>query len=222
MRELYHYPLDAYGRIARVYLNEKSLEYQEVEECPWDRKKVFSEKHVVSDLPAFIENDGTVLEGCYSIVEYVEQTYRSRSLLGDSFKSKAEVRRISALFNVNFFADVTNNIVFEKVMKKYMDRSSPDSASIRKGNGNIKKYLDYISWLSNRRNWLAGDNFSLADISAAAHISCLDYLGSIEWESYPEVKGWYVRIKSRPSFRGVLKDRIINVTPPDFYSDLDF
>ena len=222
MRELYHYPLDAYGRIARIYLNEKSLEYQEVEECPWDRKRVFSEKHVVSDLPALIENDGTVLEGCYSIVEYVEQTYRSRSLFGDSFKTKAEVRRISALFNVNFFADVTNNIVFEKVMKKYMDKSSPDSSSIRKGNSNIKKYLDYISWLSNRRNWLAGEDFSLADISAAAHISCLDYLGSIEWESYPEVKGWYVRIKSRPSFRGVLKDRIINVTPPSFYSDLDF
>ncbi len=142
--------------------------------------------------------------------------------MGDSFKSKAEVRRISALFNVNFFADVTNNIVFEKVMKKYMDKSSPDSASIRKGNSNIKKYLDYIAWLSSRRNWLAGDDFSLADISAAAHISCLDYLGSIEWESYSEVKGWYVRIKSRPSFRGVLKDRVINVIPPNFYTDLDF
>lgn len=222
MRELYHYPLDAFGRIARIYLHEKKLEYQGVEEYPWNRKKLFSENHVFSDLPTLVEKDGTVLEGCYSIVEYVEQTYQSGSLLGNSLKEKAEVRRVSELFNVRFFADITNNIIFEKVIKKYVSKSSPDSASIRKGNSNIKKYFDYISWLTNRRNWLAGEEFSLADISAAAHISCLDYVASIEWESYPEVKDWYVRIKSRPSFRGILKDRITNVVPPAFYSELDF
>ncbi len=222
MRELYHYPLDAFGRIARIYLHEKKLEYQGVEEYPWNRKKLFSENHVFSDLPTLVEKDGTVLEGCYSIVEYVEQTYQSGSLLGNSLKEKAEVRRVSELFNVRFFADITNNIIFEKVIKKYVSKSSPDSASIRKGNSNIKKYFDYISWLTNRRNWLAGEEFSLADISAAAHISCLDYVASIEWESYPEVKDWYVRIKSRPSFRNILKDRITNVVPPAFYSELDF
>lgn len=222
MRELYHYPLDPFGRIARIYLQEKTLEYQDIEECPWNRSKVFSENHVFSDLPTLVENDGTVWEGCYPIVEYIEQTYRSNSLLGDSLKAKAEVRRISSLFNVNFFADVTNNIIFEKVIKKYVSKSSPDSASIRKGNSNIKQYFDYIGWLTNRRNWLAGEEFSLADISAAAQVSCLDYVSSVEWESYPEVKDWYVRIKSRPSFRDILKDRIVNVTPPAFYSELDF
>lgn len=222
MRELYHYPLDAFGRIARIYLHEKTLEYQEIEECPWSRKKIFSENHVFSDLPTLVENDGTILEGCYPIIEYIDQTYRSNSLLGDSLKAKAEVRRITSLFNVHFFADVTNNIIFEKVIKRYVSKSSPDSASIRKGNSNIKKYFDYISWLTSRRNWLAGEEFSLADISAAAHISCLDYVSSIEWESYPEVKDWYVRIKSRPSFRDILKDRIVNVVPPTFYAELDF
>lgn len=222
MRELYHYPLDAFGRIARIYLHEKSLEYQAIEECPWNRKVSFSENHVYSDLPTLVENNGTVLEGCYSIVEYIEQTYQSSCLLGNSLKEKAEVRRVSALFNVYFFADVANNIIFEKVIKKYVSKSSPDSASIRKGNSNIKKYFDYISWLTNRRNWLAGEEFSMADISAAAHISCLDYVASVEWESYPEVKDWYVRIKSRPSFRSILKDRITNVVPPTFYSELDF
>lgn len=222
MRELYHYPLDAFGRIARIYLHEKSLDYQDIEECPWNRKVSFSENHVYSDLPTLVENNGTVLEGCYSIVEYIEQTYQSSCLLGNSLKEKAEVRRVSAIFNVYFFADVANNIIFEKVIKKYVSKSSPDSASIRKGNSNIKKYFDYISWLTNRRNWLAGEEFSMADISAAAHISCLDYVASVEWESYPEVKDWYVRIKSRPSFRSILKDRITNVVPPTFYSELDF
>ena len=222
MKTLYYYPLDAFGRIIRVYLNERSIEYQEVEDYPWDRKYRFSENHMFSDLPTLVENSNTILEGCYSIVEHIEQMRRSDLLSGNSLKEKEEICRISSLFNINFFADVTNNIVFERVIKRHLDRSSPDSASIRKGNNNIKKYFNYISWLINRRSWLAGKNFSFADISAAAQISCIDYMGSIEWESYPEVKDWYVRIKSRPSFRKILKDRIIDINPPSFYSDLDF
>ena len=222
MRELYHYPLDAFGRIVRIYLQEKSLDYQSIEEYPWDRKKLFSENHVFSDLPTLVENDRTILESAYVIVEYMEQIYRANSLLGSSVKSKLEARRIATLFNVNFFAEVTYNIVFEKIIKRHMDKSSPDSACIRRGNSNMKKYFDYIVWLTNCRNWLAGDEFSLADISAAAHISCLDYVGSVEWEKYPEVKEWYVRIKSRPSFRDILRDRISNVAPPSYYPELDF
>lgn len=222
MRELYHYPLDAFGRIVRIYLQEKSLDYQSVEECPWDRKKMFSENHVFSDLPTLVENDRTILESAYTIIEYIEQTYRAHSLLGSSAKMKSEARRISSLFNIYFFTEVTHNIIFEKIIKRHLDRSSPDSACIRKGNANMPKYFDYIAWLINRRNWLAGDEFSLADISAAAHISCLDYVGSIEWEKYPEMKDWYVRIKSRPSFREILIDRISNISPPSYYPELDF
>lgn len=222
MRDLYHYPLDAFGRVVRIYLHEKSLDYRSMEEFPWDRKKLFSENHVFSDLPTLIETDGTIIESAYSIIEHVEQSYRANALMGDSLKMKSEVRRISMLFNVYFFSEVTNNIIFEKIIKKYLDRSSPDSSSIRKGNGNLEKYFEYIAWLTNRRNWLAGNEFSLADISAAAQISCLDYVGSIEWEKYPEVKDWYVRIKSRPSFREILHDKIANVSPSSWYSNLDF
>ncbi len=222
MRTLYHYPLDVFGRIVRIYLYEKSLEYQEMEDCLWNRKYKFNEHHMFSDLPTLVENNDTILEGCYSIVEYFEQSCRSCVLFGNTQKEKREVLRISSLFNTYFFADVTNIIVFEKIIKKYTDKTSPDSASLRKGSGNIKKYFDYIGWLINRRNWLAGEDFSFADISAAAQISCVDYIGSVEWEHYPEVKDWYVRIKSRPSFRSILKDRVIGINPPNFYSDLDF
>ncbi|MDR1560796.1 MAG: glutathione S-transferase family protein [Holosporaceae bacterium] len=222
MRELYHYPLDPFGRLARIYLKEKSLDHTLIIELPWNRKKTFSGKHSFSDLPALIDMDGLILEGWYSIIEHLEQHYRSNSLLRVTPKEKAECRRIMLLFNTMFFADVTKNIVFEKVAKRHLDRSSPDSLSIRKSNAAIKGYFDYITWLTDRRNWLAGEEFTLVDISAAAHVSCIDYLGSIEWEKYPEVKDWYARVKSRPSFREILSDRIPNIAPPDYYQELDF
>jgi glutathione S-transferase len=169
-----------------------------------------------------VDSDGIVLEGWYSIIEHMERLHRNNSLLGGTPKETAESRRIIILFNEMFFSDVVKNIVFEKVIKKHMERSSPDSSNIRKGNGDIAKYFDYISWLMDHRNYLAGDRFSLADIAAASQISCVDYVGSIKWDDYPDVKDWYVRIKSRPSFRDILLDRVPNVNPPTYYQELDF
>ena len=79
-----------------------------------------------------------------------------------------------------------------------------------------------IAWLTERRNWLAGDDFSLADIAAASHISCLDYLGDIPWADHPGAHDWYARVKSRPSFRPLLADHIPGLPPPKHYADLDF
>jgi glutathione S-transferase len=222
MRTLYHYPLCAFSRLVRIYLHEKAFEHELVIEHPWNRKKAVSERHMISDIPTLVEKDGTVLEGWYAIVEYLEQISRSRSFFGITQRDKAETRRITSLFNEMFFADVTKQIVFEKIIKKYTENKAPDSSSIRKGNFAVKQYMDYISWLSDRRNWLAGNDFTIADISAAAQISCVDYVGSIEWNEYPIAKDWYVRIKSRPSFRDILNDKISDIPPSFHYTELDF
>ena len=222
MRTLYHYPLDPFSRLIRIYLNEKALEYEQVIELPWERNKKFSELHVLSDIPTLIEKDGIVLEGWYAIVEHMEQSYRSRSMLGGSNREKAETRRLVTFFNDMLFADVTRNIIYEKIIKKFTENKSPDSANIRRGIGALKQYMEYISWLIDRRNWLSGDDFLLADMAAAAQISCIDYVGSVEWEAFPIVKEWYVRIKSRPSFRDLLHDRLSNSPPAENYPLLDF
>jgi glutathione S-transferase len=83
-------------------------------------------------------------------------------------------------------------------------------------------HLEYIAWLIDRRNWLAGDDFSLADITAAAHLSALDFIGDVPWDRYGGAKDWYARVKSRPSFRPLLSDALPGVTPPAHYADLDF
>lgn len=222
MRKLYHYPLDAFSRQIRIYLKEKNIEHELIVEFPWDMRKKEKEDDIllVSDIPTLIDLDATAYKSWYSIVEHLER--QGHSLFGETEKEKAETRRIVCLFNGMFFAEVTRNIIFEKVIKRYLEHSSPDSAAIRRGNNAIAGYFEHITWLADRRNWLAGESFSFADIVVASHISSLDYMGSIEWEKFPLVKDWYVRIKSRPSFRDILKDRISNVTPPEHYQDLDF
>jgi glutathione S-transferase len=71
-------------------------------------------------------------------------------------------------------------------------------------------------------NWLAGKAMSLADLSAAAHLSVTDYFGDIDWDRHPEARQWYAKIKSRPSFRDLLADVVAGLTPAAHYADLDF
>ena len=93
---------------------------------------------------------------------------------------------------------------------------------VRAARTNIRHHLRYIGYLVGRRNWLAGDALTIADLAAAAHISCVDFLGDVPWDEDEMAKAWYVRVKSRPSFRGLLSDRVAGITPADAYSNLDF
>ena len=135
---------------------------------------------------------------------------------------RAEVRRIVDWFDDKFNKEVTENLVGEKVMKRFLGLGAPDSKAIRAGHSNISTHLSYISYLVERRKWLAGNELTLADITAAAHLSAIDYLGDVPWDDYPSAKEWYVRIKSRPSFRPLLSDYIPGAPPSKHYANLDF
>jgi len=143
-------------------------------------------------------------------------------LIGINALDRAEVRRLTQWFDGKLNREVTEPLVGEKMMKRFLALGEPNSGAIRAGKANLGYHLDYITFLVERRRWLAGDHFSLADISAAAHLSALDYLGDVPWEAHEPAKEWYARIKSRPSFRPLLADHIPGAPPPKHYADLDF
>ena len=173
-------------------------------------------------MPVLIEPDGTVLAGTDAIVEYLDEVYREKILIGINPVDRAEVRRLCAWFDTKMNLEVTENLLGEKMMRRYQGYSQPNSQAIRAGHANLPAHLDYIGYLVERRRWLAGDHFSAADITAAAHLSSLDYLGDVPWDAHEPAKEWYARIKSRPSFRQILSDHVPGVAPPKHYPDLDF
>jgi glutathione S-transferase len=83
-------------------------------------------------------------------------------------------------------------------------------------------HLEYLTYLLQSRDWLAGGEMSLADLTAAAHLSCLDYTGDVPWKLWPVMRDWYARLKSRPSFRPLLADHVAGMRPPPYYADPDF
>ncbi|WP_046022792.1 glutathione S-transferase family protein [Magnetospira sp. QH-2] len=223
MRKLLHLWLSAPSRMVRVALAEKQLDFHLKIEETWLRRPDFLALNPAGEVPVMIETDGeTSLAGARVICEYLDEIKPQPPLFGTAPLARAEVRRLVDWFETKFGPEVTDNLIGEKIMKRFLRLGTPDSSAIRAGKSNINYHLDYIGYLTDRRKWLGGDQFSLADIAAAAHLSCIDYLGDVPWSEHEAAKDWYARIKSRPSFRALLSDHIPGVSPPKHYADLDF
>lgn len=222
MHTLYHLWLSPQSRKVRLVLGEKALEVQLQSELIWDRRPDFLSLNPAGTIPVFVDSNGTIVSDHNAICEYLDEAYQQPPIIGHNPADRAEARRIAAWFDTKFDREVTRNLVDEKVMKRFMGMGQPDASAIRAGIQNIGYHLDYVTWLAERRHWLAGNDLSIADMAAAAHLSCIDYLGDVPWEKYPVAKEWYARIKSRPCFRSLLADRIAGLMPPQHYDDLDF
>ena len=221
MRLLYHLWLSPLSRKIRVVLKEKNLDFTMKVEKTWERRPEFLALNPAGEVPVLIDDDH-VLAGTEAIVEYLDEVYREKLLIGINPLDRAEVRRLVAWFDTKMDREVTWNLVGEKMMKRMVGEGQPNSQAIRAGHANLPHHLDYIGYLVDRRRWLAGDHFSVADITAAAPLSTLDYLGDVPWESHEPAREWYARIKSRPSFRAILADHVPGLPPPKHYADLDF
>ena len=222
MRVLYHLWLSPFCRKIRVVLAEKGLDFIMKVEKVWERRPEFLALNPAAEVPVLVEPDGTVLADSGAIAEFLDEVYREKLLLGLNPLDRAEARRLSAWFDGKMNAEVTESLLNEKIMKRFLGFGTPDSAVLRAAKANLGYHLEYISYLAERRRWLAGDHFSLADISAAAHLSAIDYLGDVPWADHESAKEWYARVKSRPSFRALLSDHIPGAPPPQHYADLDF
>lgn len=222
MRALYHFPVHAACRKVRLALAEKGLAHELRTEQVWQRREGFLRLNPAGEVPVLVDEDGTVIPGASVICEYLEEVYPAPSLLPGNAADRAEIRRLAGWYDTKFHREVTENLAEEKIFTRFMRSGQPDSLAIRAGHANIHYHLDYIAWLYERRNWMAGNDFSLADVAAAAELSCIDYLGDVPWDDHPGAKDWYARLKSRPSMRGILADSLPAFPPPSAYADPDF
>lgn len=222
MRVLYHLWLSPDCRKVRVALLEKELDFELRAEYIWERRDEFLALNPAGDVPVLVESDGSALSGSNAICEFLDEVHPDPPLIGRQALGRAEVRRLVHWFDEKFDGEVTENLVGEKMMKRLLGQGAPNSKAVRAGHANIHHHLDYIGYLTERRIWLAGDTFSLADITAAAHLSTIDYLGDVPWKEHEEAKDWYARVKSRPSFRALLEDNVPGAPPQRHYANLDF
>jgi len=206
----------------RLFLSEKNLSFGENIVKPWALPDDLAALGPGFMPPLLVESDGAILAGDQAIVEYIEEVHTTSSLLGSDALSRAEVRRVVGWFDRDFRHDVIETLLTEKLFRRLAGLGEPASTAVRAGHAALAQYLSAMATLVERSGWLAGEELSLADLTAGAYLSAIDYLGDINWDQEPDVRMWYARVKSRPSFRPLLADRIAGMPPALHYADLDF
>jgi glutathione S-transferase len=230
MLTLLHYPLCPHSRFVRLALEEWGLPPRLVEERVWERREEFLALNPAGTTPVLVEEGVPPVPGAAIIAEYLDETRGSKlarpRLLPSESGARIEVRRLMSWFNEKFFEEVSGALVTERIYKRFIPAGRgggpPDMEIMRAAKSNIKYHLNYIGWLVRRRDWLAGDSLTYADLSAAAHLSVVDYLGDVPWNEDETAKAWYARIKSRPSFRTLLGETVPGLPPSPSYANLDF
>ncbi|NVD46084.1 glutathione S-transferase family protein [Qipengyuania atrilutea] len=222
MWQLYQFPLCPFSRKLRLLMGEKNISYELVRENPWEERDEFWALNPAGRTPVLHDPEKNLtLCDSRAICEYLEETVERSPMINGTAAGRAEIRRLTALMDENFYGDVTAPLLHERMKKRLVLKQSPDSRVLRDAMRLVHGHLDYLDWLIDNRAWLAGPTMSLADLAAAAQISVVDYLGGIDWRDHQQTKRWYAVFKSRPSFRPLLGEKMVGIHPPEHYAKVD-
>lgn len=214
MRRLFHLLMSPPCRLVRLVLGEKRVAFD-----------LAAPDDPLAHVPAFVDLDGTIASGLWAVIDHIESEYPEPGLVPSDAPARAEVLRLFDWTMGNFHEETTRRIVFEKASAGHtgsVTRRSPNMETVRAGREALRSNLTRLGTMADTNGFLAGRELTLADLALAAHLSALDYYGEIPWTEYPQLTDWYTRIKSRPSFRPLLSDRIPGQPPVAHYAELDF
>ena len=214
MRRLHHLTLSPASRVARLILGEKRLSFDPVlcEDCH-------------AHLPVFVDLDGTQAVGLWAVIDHLEGCYEQPPLVPEDPVQRGEALRWFDWAMGPFAERATRRILYEKAPQRFTGApfaGAPDMNVIRQGREALKAALPAIGKAAESNGNLVVRECLLADLAVAAHLSALDYFGEVPWAEFPAVSEWYVRLKSRPSFRSLLGDRLPGQPPVMHYAELDF
>ena len=221
---LFSAPDEPHSHRTRIVLAEKGVGYEPVRESPWLRRDEFIDMNPAGQTPVMVDSEkpSAPLIDSMAICEYFEETVDKGAMINGTAANRAEIRRLVAWFDTQFYRDITAPLLNERMLKRVVHRTTPDAAMLREAMRAAVGHLDYIDFLLDHRTWLAGATMSLADLAAAAQISVADYLGGIDWKGHEQTARWYRGIKSRPTMRAILAERMEGIVPPKHYDDPDF
>lgn len=192
---------------------------------PWNREPQLLELNPAATLPILVDDGEPAVVGVLAVIHAIEERYSPTAVAGlwpAQSRDRAEMWRLLEWVLLKLNDEVTRYVIEEKIVKRDRKGATPDPAVLRVAKANLVEHMLYFNWLFATRHWIAGDSMTLADFALAAHLSCLDYLGDVLWETSAETRQWYARIKSRPAFRTLLNDRVSGMPAAAGYADLDF
>jgi glutathione S-transferase len=146
-------------------------------------------------VPVLETDDGFQLYESRAIIRFIDRTVPGTKLTPEDPKAYARMEQFLSV-EQSYFSGPAMGIVMEYF------RGTKDAEKIAKGREGVKKPLEVIDAVLAKQQFLAGDSFSLAEISWAPYVDYLFAMGEgALFDPYKNVKAWWDRVSNRPSWK---------------------
>jgi len=188
-------------RRVRVFLAEKGIEVPLV---PIDmgalehKQEAVSSRNPLRRLPVLELDDGTVLTESVAICRYFEELHPEPALFGRAALGRALVEMWQRRMEFNLFLPVTH--AFRHIHPAMKDWEVPQIPEW--GEANKPKAVEFLRLLDRElaeREFAAGDDFSIADITGMIAIDFMKPARIALPDDCVNVKRWHTALSSRPS-----------------------
>ncbi|MEQ9641484.1 MAG: glutathione S-transferase family protein [Alphaproteobacteria bacterium] len=206
--KLYDFAPAPNPRRVRMFLAEKGIEVPTVQVNAAEGEQFSDAYRKVTPrciVPALELDDGTVLTESMAICRYFEELHPEPPLLGRDAKDKAVVemwQRIAEIEGQGATRDVLRNS-----LPSFAGRGlagAPDGvpqipALVERGKASFERFLARLDERLAESKFLAGDDFTIADISAIIPVDVAKRLEMPVPDSFANVKRWIDDVSARPS-----------------------
>ena len=198
---LYNDPRAPNPRRVRIFLAEKAVAYDTIEvsiAASEHQRPEFRQKNPLALLPVLELGDGRILRESMAICRYVEELYPEPNLLGADAWERAKIEQWNRHAELEILVPIAQ--VFRNTHAFWNGRikQSPEFGAIMREL--VGSRFDWLEGELSERPYLAGDRFTVADITA---LCAIDF-GRISdlritAETYPRLAAWRARVTERPS-----------------------
>jgi len=199
--KLYEYEAFPNPKRVRMFLVEKGVDAERIQvnvPAGEHREPAYVTKNPDATVPFVELDDGTVISGCVAISRYVEDSTNGNSLMGNTPASAASIAMWQRRMEDGLVDASTT----------YFHHATPGLGELEPyqikewGEKNGERVRATIANLDNQlasQDYIAGDAFSIADITAFVGYGFAKYVGLTAGIDAPHVDRWFANISERPS-----------------------
>lgn len=190
-------------RRTRIFLAEKGIDIPLVpvdimaKEC---QTPEFTAMNPMQRLPVLVLDDGTCLSESIAICRYFEELRPDPPLFGVDALDRAMVEMWHRRVELDIFLTVTFAFRHSSAAMAHLQIPQiPDWAA-----ANRDLLEERLGWLDGElahRPWIAGERFTMADITGVVAMDFMRVVGRRLGDDTPALTAWHARVAARPSYR---------------------
>lgn len=202
--------ISPFVRKVRVMLAEKGVAYQLEQVSPFNPPPEFLAISPLKRIPVLRDTDmpePNTLPDSSIICDYLEHKYPTPALYPADPFERAKALWYEEYADSVLAQNIGRGLFFERIVKRMM-RGQPDEAVCQKTlTTELPPLFDHMEHEIGDKPFLAGNMFSIADISTGTMIVNLVHSGeAIDHKRWPKFGAYIDRIHARPSFRAMIDE----------------